>query len=123
MSQGSDSATICSCQTSPVGGRERFLTPRKGACSGVPDWVCELLSPSTANFDRGRKLPLYATSGVRHCWVIDPLARTLDVMRLYESAWPSSTGSSSMRVFPCLMARHRCARTHTDAELRQVEVR
>lgn len=58
--------------------RERFVTARKGAYTIVPDWVYELLSPSSAAFDRGRKLPLSAGHGVRHCWVIDPIARTLD---------------------------------------------
>lgn len=37
-----------------------------------PDWACEVLSPSTAAFDRGRKLFSYAREEVRHVWIIEP---------------------------------------------------
>ena len=48
----------------------------------APDWVCEILSPSTARIDRIKKLPIYARHGVKHVWIIDPLERTLEVFRL-----------------------------------------
>jgi len=48
----------------------------------APDWICEVLSPSTADFDRGEKMPLYAREGVQHAWLVDPLARTLEVFTL-----------------------------------------
>jgi Uma2 family endonuclease len=47
----------------------------------TPDWVCEVLSPSTVHVDRERKLPLYHREGVSHVWLIDPLARTLEIRR------------------------------------------
>jgi Uma2 family endonuclease len=47
-----------------------------------PNWVCEVLSPSTQAIDRGEKLPIYAEQGVSHAWLIDPDARTLEVFRL-----------------------------------------
>jgi Uma2 family endonuclease len=47
----------------------------------IPDWVCEILSPSTALFDRVKKAPLYARYGVRHLWIIDPAVCTLEVFR------------------------------------------
>ncbi|MGH7435270.1 MAG: Uma2 family endonuclease [Polyangiaceae bacterium] len=47
-----------------------------------PDWVCEVLSPSTAATDRAGKLPIYARESVRHAWFLDPSARTLEVFRL-----------------------------------------
>ncbi len=50
-----------------------------------PDWVCEVLSPSTARLDRIDKLPRYATAGVGHCWLVDPLERTLEVYELTGS--------------------------------------
>jgi Uma2 family endonuclease len=50
----------------------------------VPDWICEVLSPSTEEFDRGTKMPLYAREGVRNAWLIDPIARTLEVYVLGE---------------------------------------
>lgn len=53
----------------------------------APDWVCEVLSPSTARVDRHRKLPVYFREGVTHAWLIDPLARTLEVFRRDEGGW------------------------------------
>lgn len=48
----------------------------------APDWVCEVLSPSTAYLDRRRKLPVYAQAGVPHVWLVDPLAQSLEVFAL-----------------------------------------
>jgi Uma2 family endonuclease len=47
-----------------------------------PDWVCEVLSPATERFDRGNKIALYARAGVGHAWLVNPLQRTLEVLRL-----------------------------------------
>ena len=47
-----------------------------------PDWVCEVLSPSTALWDRRSKLPIYARAGVAHLWLVDPLARSVEVFQL-----------------------------------------
>ena len=52
-----------------------------------PDWVCEVLSPSTQRRDRTDKLAVYATFGVSHCWYVDPLARTLEVFALTSDKW------------------------------------
>jgi Uma2 family endonuclease len=67
--------------------KERFAAPRKGSFTVIPDWVCEILSPSTRRFDRVTKLPIYAREGVGHAWVLDPVARTLEVLRLHEGRW------------------------------------
>ena len=48
----------------------------------APDWVAEVLSPSTVALDRGRKLALYARAQVAHVWLVDPIAQTLEVLRL-----------------------------------------
>jgi Uma2 family endonuclease len=48
----------------------------------APDWLCEVLSPSTMQLDRVRKIPVYAKSGVSHVWLVDPLAKTLEVFTL-----------------------------------------
>ncbi len=53
----------------------------------APDWVCEILSPSTAQLDRARKLAIYAREQVAHAWLVDPLARTLEVLRLEHGRW------------------------------------
>jgi Uma2 family endonuclease len=47
-----------------------------------PDWVAEVLSPSTRRHDRALKLPVYQRHGVEHVWLVDPEARTLEVLRL-----------------------------------------
>lgn len=52
-----------------------------------PDWVCEVLSPSTEKIDRTLKLPIYAREGVGHAWLVNPLLRTLEVLRLHEGHW------------------------------------
>jgi Uma2 family endonuclease len=48
----------------------------------APDWLCEVLSPSTEAFDRGDKLPIYAREHVSHVWLVNPLVKTLEVFRL-----------------------------------------
>ncbi len=53
----------------------------------APDWVCEILSPSTARLDRVEKLPLYAQEGVGYCWLVDPDLRTLEVFRNQSGKW------------------------------------
>jgi Uma2 family endonuclease len=48
----------------------------------APDWVCEVLSKSTEAVDRAEKPPIYATERVAYVWLVDPLVRTLEVLRL-----------------------------------------
>jgi Uma2 family endonuclease len=45
----------------------------------VPDWVCEVLSPNTARFDRCEKMPIYLCAGVGFLWLIDPILKTLEI--------------------------------------------
>jgi Uma2 family endonuclease len=52
-----------------------------------PDWVCEVSSPSTAALDRNRKLGVYAREGIPHCWIVDPLVKTLEIFRLEGGTW------------------------------------
>jgi len=52
-----------------------------------PDWVCEVLSPSTVRIDRTDKLTIYAAFGVSHAWYVDPDARTLEVLELTGDRW------------------------------------
>lgn len=52
-----------------------------------PDWVCEILSPSTTRIDRGPKRRVYAEAGVGHLWLLDPAAGLLESFTLTESAW------------------------------------
>ena len=53
----------------------------------APDWVCEILSPSTRKLDLEEKRPIYAREGVSHLWFVDPAARTLEAFALEGGAW------------------------------------
>ncbi len=73
----------------------------------VPDWVCEVLSPSTARVDRGRKLTIYAAHGVPWAWYVDVDARTLEVMQLVNGIWQIVhvyTGNDIVRAEPFPLA-------------------
>ncbi len=52
-----------------------------------PDWIAEILSPSTQALDRTDKLTIYGQFGVGHCWYVDPLARTLEVFERTGTKW------------------------------------
>jgi Uma2 family endonuclease len=68
--------------------RDRLLKPgTTRPIDVVPDWVCEVVSPSTAARDRVTKRNLYARSGVLHYWLIDPDARVLEALALREGSW------------------------------------
>ena len=53
----------------------------------VPDWVCEVLSPSTKSTDREEKMPVYARFGVQFAWLLDPSSRTLEAYVLSDGTW------------------------------------
>jgi Uma2 family endonuclease len=68
--------------------RERMPEiPDAAAFELAPDWVCEVLSPSTAATDRAEKMPIYARERVPHLWLVDPIARTLEGLRLDGARW------------------------------------
>jgi len=63
--------------------RERMPTvPDLAYCEVPPDWICEVLSPSTSRLDRGEKLAIYRRERVGHVWLLSPQDQTLEVMRL-----------------------------------------
>ena len=63
--------------------RERLPeVPDEAYFTLAPDWVCEVISPATGAFDRGDKMHVYAGARVPHVWLLDPVARTLEVFRL-----------------------------------------
>jgi Uma2 family endonuclease len=69
----------------------------------APDWVCEVASPSTARIDRAVKLGIYQREGVGHVWLVDALARTLEVLRLEAGRWIVSgvhSGSDTVKAEP-----------------------
>ncbi len=62
-------------ETMPEIANDPFFTIR-------PDWICEVLSPSTERFDRAQKVAHYARAGVSFAWLVNPLIRTLEVLQL-----------------------------------------
>jgi Uma2 family endonuclease len=63
--------------------RERLpQLPDEAYFTLAPDWACEILSTSTAQLDKTRKLPLYAREKVAHVWLLDPDALTLEILEL-----------------------------------------
>ena len=53
----------------------------------VPDWVCEVLSPTTRRHNKLVKAPYYARVGVAWMWLVDIEAMVLTVLRLHEGQW------------------------------------
>lgn len=85
--------------------RERMpQIPRAPAIELVPDWVCEFLSnDSTAARDRAIKMPLYAARGVRHLWLADTEAHTVEIYRLIDKGWlavRTFSGDDAIRAEP-----------------------
>jgi len=64
--------------------RQRLRLVRHDAVHGVPDLVCEILSPSTANRDRYTKLEAYCQAGIPHYWLFDPVAVAVQEFVLAE---------------------------------------
>lgn len=58
------------------------------ACFDItPDWVCEVTSPSTLQYDRTVKRDIYARDNVSHYWIVDPVARFIEVFALKKGQW------------------------------------
>ncbi len=70
--------------------------PNVAAYDQAPDWVCEVVSPSTGSIDRGRKMRIYAREGVGHLWIVDPLLRLVEVYRLDGDHWLVANTFSGM---------------------------
>ena len=69
----------------------------------APDWLCEVLSPSTEKRDRTVKFRIYAEAGISHLWLIDPRLQILEAYELRDGgrqrlgAW---NGDQTVRVPP-----------------------
>lgn len=99
--------------------RERLpAVPDRPWLDLAPDWVCEVLSPSTVRIDRGRKLSVYAAAGVAHAWLVNPIDRTLEVLRLQQGSWVivvTLGGSDVARIPPFQALELELARLWPDA--------
>lgn len=68
-----------------------------------PDWVCEVLSPSTARWDRIKKLDVYHRARVEWAWLADPVEETIEVFQWSEQGWlrsHTSVGREPARLPP-----------------------
>jgi Uma2 family endonuclease len=73
-----------------LAGWRRERMPKMPEVAGfdlAPDWVCEVLSPSTAVHDRVHKMPVYLRAGVTHLWLIDPLLQMVEAYRSQDARW------------------------------------
>jgi Uma2 family endonuclease len=67
---------------------ERLAGREKRAWFDVaPDWICEVLSPSTRSYDLGPKRRIYATYAVSHLWHVDPSSKSLEVFLRQDASW------------------------------------
>ena len=58
------------------------LTDR--GCTGAPDWIVEIVSPSNSSYDYVRKLNLYMDAGVREYWIVNPMEQEVLVYFLEQ---------------------------------------
>ena len=68
----------------PPEDSHKFLT--------VPDWICEVLSPSTQGHDMLRKMPIYLAAGVVWAWIVNPVDRRIDVYHAEGGEWLDVVG-------------------------------
>ena len=69
----------------------------------VPDWVCEILSPSTEGYDRDEKQDIYGGAGVNYLWVVAPVAQALETYELVAGEWvhrQTYSGDIDVRIPP-----------------------
>lgn len=89
------------------------VVPHTPALTLPPDWVCEILSPSSVRHDRIAKMRCYRREGVSSAWLVDPIARTLESFRLDGGRWTvvaSHGGDDPVRVEPFEQAEMHLAR-------------
>ena len=73
-----------------LAGWRRERLPKPGDVRPIdvrPDWVCEILSPSTTRLDRVDKAALYHHAGVPWLWLVDPIDRTIEVREHGPKGW------------------------------------
>lgn len=55
-------------------------------CQGAPDWMIEIVSPSSKTMDYERKVKLYRAAGAREYWIVDPEIKTVTVYDFGQEA-------------------------------------
>lgn len=59
-------------------------------CSGAPDWIIEIVSPSTSSHDYVRKLNFYMDAGVKEYWIVDPAKKSVYAYHLEETKFETA---------------------------------
>ena len=77
--EADDNHTLVQPDVSVICDRDKI---KKNRCIGAPDWVIEVVSPSTESWDYIRKLGKYNAAGVREYWIVDPNHDTVIVYNL-----------------------------------------
>ena len=88
-----------------AGWRRERLTQLSGKAymTIAPDWVCEVLSPSTAKLDRGPKRAIYGEASVPYLWLFEPLNRVLEAFQFVGRQWVLvgvATGNDQVKLPP-----------------------
>lgn len=68
-----------------------------------PDWLCEVIYPSTEFYDRGPKRDIYAAAGVSYLWLVDPASQQLEAFQLAAGQWllqATMTGDQEVKLPP-----------------------
>ncbi len=61
--------------------------PDAAYCTIAPDWIREVLSPTTCKFDLHEWRQFYASENVNHLWLVDPVGRDLEAFELRDGHW------------------------------------
>ena len=88
-----------------AGWRRERLPSLRGftAFTVTPDWVCEVVSPSSVRRDRVRKMAIYAALGVSYAWIVDPDAQVVESYQLIDGRWTVAAaegGAETVRLPP-----------------------
>ena len=66
-------------------------------CVGAPDWIIEIVSPSSRQMDYNTKLFKYRTAGVMEYWIVDPAKNRITVYNFETGAYDEYTFSDTIK--------------------------
>lgn len=66
-------------------------------CKGAPDWIAEIVSPSSRPMDYNKKLFKYRTAGVREYWIVDPVKQQITVYNFEHDTFEEYTFSDKVK--------------------------
>ena len=66
-------------------------------CKGAPDWIIEIVSPSSRAMDYNKKLLKYGTAGVREYWIVDPMQQLIMVYNFEHDTFEQYSFSDKVK--------------------------